>query len=312
MRTTARFIVLTFVLWGCREGFAADPKPRALEWIEPNSHRTLFTADDIVRFDWEKQLFELKRDAAIDLMMLPPALEHEFIVVADGSEICRGQLVSSFSSKTYQGPTIALDTTSIAPQPPIYQHSFGYPRDQGKARQGTKLRSALELAGVLGPLDLRQPPPPIESRFIEWCPPAHGLKIAATLFPETFRAGRDARLVLRIHKNEQFDLRADRLQLVVSLTRGAKGESVSHVAEVPVLLLDEPMAVFPWRGELLSRNCSTGNVDSDTSAGSATLRIELRAFEERSAARHARKIWTLPSVRISILPFAQPTQPPTK
>ena len=147
---------------------------------------------------------------------------------------------------------------------------------------------------MLGDIDLDKSPPPIETTFIPWSATVHGLKISATLFPETFRAGRDARLMLRIYKNDQFDLRPDRLELVVSLTQSAKGESVSHVAEVPVLLLDEPMPVFPWRGELLSRNCSRGNIDSDTSAGSATLRIELRALAERSAGRHTLESWTLP------------------
>ena len=113
MRITTWLIVIGFVGW-CSCGIAAEPRPVSLKWIEAESRHTLFTVDDIVRFDWEKQLFELQRDAAIDLMMLPPALEHEFIVVAAGSEICRGQLVSSSSSKTYQGPTIVVDSISGA------------------------------------------------------------------------------------------------------------------------------------------------------------------------------------------------------
>ena len=52
---------------------------------------------------------------AINLLMLPPALDREFLILLDGDEICRGYFVSFSSSKTYQGPTIMIDATGKAP-----------------------------------------------------------------------------------------------------------------------------------------------------------------------------------------------------
>jgi hypothetical protein len=302
MLAISRSIVVGLVMWYSLEGRTEPFGSTGLKWIDLESRRTLFTGNDIARFDWEEQLFELHRDAAINLMMLPPALHREFVLLDGNDEIFRGNIVSSFSSATYKGPTIVVDPTPGFPQPPLYSLSSGYPREHGKTRFGTQFRAALSAAGVLADIDRNQLPPPIETRLIEWCAPIHGLKIAATLFPETFRVGRDARLLLRIYKDPQSDLRPERLELVISLTPAAKGELLTHVTDVPVAILDQQNSVFAWRGRPWLNDLSDESIEEGLTKDPATLQIELRALNDTSTGPRIVEKWILPPQKIRILP----------
>jgi hypothetical protein len=303
MLAISRSIIVGLVIWSSLEGRAEPSRPASLKWIDLESRQTLFTGDDIMRFDWDEQLFELHRDAAINLMMLPPALQREFVVLdGNDNEIFRGNIVSSLSSATYKGPTIVVDPTPGFPQPPLYSLSSGYPREQGKARLGAQFRAALNSAGVLADIDRNQLLPPIETRLIEWCAPARGLKIAATLFPETFRVGRDARLLLRIYKDPQFDLRPERLELVISLNLGAKGELITHLTDVPVANLDRQNSVFEWSGKPWLHDLSGESLEEDLTKDPAVLQIELRALNDTSPGPRIIEKWVLPPQKIRILP----------
>jgi hypothetical protein len=302
MLAISRSIVVGLVMWYSLEGRAEPSRSASLKWVDLESRQTLFTGDDIVRFDWEDQLFELHRNAAINLMMLPPALHREFIVLDGNDEIFRGNIVSSLSSATYKGPTIVVDPIPGSPQPPLYSLFSGYPREQGKARMGTQFRAALIAAGVLADIDRNQLLPSIETRLIEWCAPVRGLKIASTLFPETFRVGRDARLLLRIYKDPQFDLHPERLELVISLIPAAKGELLTHVTDVPVAILDRQNSVFAWSGRPWLNDLSDESIEEDLTQDPPTLQIELRALNDTSAGPRIIEKWVLPPQKIRILP----------
>lgn len=286
-------------------GSPAKRLPVSLRWFEPNSHQRLFTVDDVVRFDWDRQRFELSRDAAISLLMLPPALDREFVVADDYGEIYRGQMVSSESSKTYAGPVIQVDAPALGLQPPLYALSSGYPGKTDRKpdpRFDPRLRLALEAAGVLGELDANQLPPSIETQFIPWCERAHGLKIAATLFPETFRVGRDARVLLRLSGDPKFHLDADRLELAISLLRDEDDSQISHLADVPFALLDEPLSVFAWHGRPWLRESQEPDASDPAATGTAKLKIELRAVLETADGPRVTAAWQLPPQEVDILP----------
>jgi hypothetical protein len=55
--------------------FASGNNEGFVEWVDQTSGRVLFTLADIVRFDWDRQVFELKHERAMDLMayMAPPS-----------------------------------------------------------------------------------------------------------------------------------------------------------------------------------------------------------------------------------------------
>ena len=64
MKAVCGFIVIGLALSNPASGASATRRPVNLRCCEPDTHQALFTANDIVRFDWDKQLFELRRDAA--------------------------------------------------------------------------------------------------------------------------------------------------------------------------------------------------------------------------------------------------------
>ena len=157
---------------------------------------------------------------------------------------------------------------------------------------------------MLADIDPNRSPPPIETRFVEWCPPAHGLKIAATIFPETFRAGRDARLLLRVYRSEQFDLQPDRLELIVSLTQ------LDNV-DVPRYFLRRSPRPHPERSRCpsspgMERSAPWRPRNKDIPTSQHRMRPFSRSSSGLSVTHppSPRLIskWTLPPVKIRVLP----------
>jgi hypothetical protein len=179
---------------------AVAPDAATLRWEDAEDGRLLFALEDVVRFDWDRQVFELKRERAMDLLayMAPHRyLSRSFRVRDAQGPIYSGQFVSPVSSMTYRGPTIQTGMAEV--DPPLYALQPGYPgrlaRDEDQ-RFAPRLRQALEKAGLLKAIPRNEKPAPIQRLSTEWHGDRASLRVRAEFFPETFRLGQTARVHL--------------------------------------------------------------------------------------------------------------------
>jgi len=191
----------------------------ALRWVGKETRQKLFDVDDIVRFDWDKQIFELTRRAAMDLLGKQTGLYRNFTLISDMDTIYSGTLVSISSSISFQGPAIILDREDLdGIKPPLFKIDNGYPEPIAKSdpdpRFSERLKKDLQQADVLSEIDVNNPPVPIERVTHGWFGEKDGLKVLVEVFPETFRLRRQ--VIMHIHltgaknldKNYVFDVNA--------------------------------------------------------------------------------------------------------
>jgi hypothetical protein len=80
----------------------------AVQWLDSETGKILFTNRDIVSFDWNQQIFELDRERVRYLMSLPLSCKRKFIIrdpkdiIYEGGTFYSGLSPCSF----YDGPTI--------------------------------------------------------------------------------------------------------------------------------------------------------------------------------------------------------------
>jgi hypothetical protein len=197
------FLLTLFLASTMPVGAAEKPDlANSLRW-EDDSGETLFTANDIVRFDWERQVFELQRERAMDLMLaLVPHrhLQRGFSVRDTGGEIYGGRFFSSASSQSYDGPVMLTSLTGMDEAPPLFAIKGGYPGtiggDGGQKRFNQRLHDDLEKAGLLKTISPTDKPQPIERIHTDWCGDRDQYRMRAEIFPETFRIGQTARVHL--------------------------------------------------------------------------------------------------------------------
>ncbi|MCJ7673622.1 MAG: hypothetical protein MUO33_00545, partial [Sedimentisphaerales bacterium] len=80
----------------------------AVVWVDAKTQQVLFTLDDIIVFDWDYQVFQLKLNAALDFRawMVPHKYQYRELVVKNSlGTIYRGQWVNPISSMGFSGPT---------------------------------------------------------------------------------------------------------------------------------------------------------------------------------------------------------------
>ncbi len=94
----------------------ADTQAVELSWVDEVTGETLFTVEDIVRFDWERQVFELERSRAMDLTARFRTYGQcrGFRVQDAQGIIYRGSFFSAASSMAYRGPTILMDGGALS------------------------------------------------------------------------------------------------------------------------------------------------------------------------------------------------------
>ena len=270
-----------------------------------------FAVGDIVRFDWEKQLFELRRRRAMDVMVNEMRLVRKFTLRDGQGVIYRGAFTSPMSSMGFAEPAILVSPLGDGPQPPLFRIDAGYPGKIGDRddRFAPRLKAALERAGVLGTIDPKAPPPPIERIRSEWSEEAGGLRARVELFPETFRLGEPARLHLVVFGRQPDGAEADTLGVAVTLTAngGRYGNAAHWALPLASILADRTHAIEyrPW-------GPARGHLDSQAKAGPAELQVRLstrkRLGRDGGALRYSAALDTieLPPVQLTILPAAAP------
>lgn len=252
-----RALLVTLSVIFTMQTWAADTTPQELYWVDTQTGDTLFTVADIVRFDWERQIFEVSPERATELLALPVAQYRDFAVKDRDGVIYLGRFYRSVSNVAYDGTTIMIDQgpTKKMPSPPYFAISGGYPTGGGareKERFADRLYKALDKAGLLTAIpDQEIPIQPVWSGHT-WVGGEQVVKASAILFPGTFRIGKDAYAHLLLYKGQRFDFPFDKLQIAVTCISGENKFSVTQqVLAIDPPLLDNGIYVCrfrPWEG----------------------------------------------------------------
>lgn len=202
-----------------------------LRWVTEGDSTVLWTVKDIVRFDWDKQVFELRRDKAMDFLDLRLSFGQyrRFRVEDAAGTIYQGSFVSPISSMGYDGPTILTQPLGDAPSPPLFRIDGGYGgysfsgKSRGSERFAPRLKAALEKAGVLSKIEPSSVKPIELKPFLGgWHYIGSGLTLWAHLYPETLRIGSKARFHVSIFVPDKcpHDLDAIRVEAILLSNHG--------------------------------------------------------------------------------------------
>lgn len=265
--------------------FASDTAPikkaetSNLRWVIKSTGKVLWTVEDIVRFDWDQQIFELKRDKAMDLMsVLIGQIMNYRVEDADG-EIYSGYFYNPISSMSSSGPMIYMFAMN-GPKPPLYQIHYG-PTDTAKKnmRFDPRLRIDLEKAGVLAKID-PSGVKLIEVKSLGWTNIGSDLKIWASLFPETLCVGGKARIHLTINADEKWAHDIDTIRVEMILLADKDNNVIAQE-----LLRISTNDLKDWRNTFVckfSQWSDDSNPAQKLSPGNA--RLVLKIFTEKQVA----------------------------
>ena len=105
-RRCVLFLVMFGIVLAHADYFLAA---ETLRWVDEETGQKLFDIDDVVRFDWDKQIFELTKQSAMDFMAELGSLgvHGRKFILKDGQVIIyKGTLVTPASSIACLGPVI--------------------------------------------------------------------------------------------------------------------------------------------------------------------------------------------------------------
>lgn len=229
----------------------------ALVWRDAETRRILFTSDDIISFDWEKQVFLLRLDATLDFLAWVPPHMHQarklFVEDTKGT-IYEAHWVSCVSSMGFVGPIY----NPLSPNP-FFSIANGYPRrgkfDAGDkdARFGQRLRERLEKAGVLQSIDLNRKYVglAVQTTGHMWKDVGEDMKVRVEYFENSFRIGRKARAHLFFAGGEKTRSQIDSLVLEIKfVANNGTFRSDTRILEIPVSDTEGGIYVCkfaPWR-----------------------------------------------------------------
>jgi len=238
----------------------------ALVWVDAETEHILFTVDDIMAFDWDNQVFELKLDAALDFLawMVPHKYQYRRLLVKDNKgTIYHGQWVNMTSSMSFEGPTYhSMGATTL------FHISDGYgggvldKRDGNDALFSEHLYEGLEKVGVLRTiavirksgeikfLDLKKiyTYQVIESVNLGWHDCGKDLKIRVEYFANTFRIGRETRAHIFFAGGDNFFSQIDDIILEVKFTANeGRFRSDVRIEGISSSVIDEGIYVCRFR-----------------------------------------------------------------
>jgi len=280
------------------------PRPDCLHWVAKDSGEVLFSLDDIVRFDWNRQVFELTRERAMDFMAWQAphvgGLRREFKVRDSEAVFYEGRAISPVSSIPYDGPTIIEPSTDLPP--PLFEIRAGYPEALGETdrRYHPRLQAALAKAGKLAAIPTVEKLNPIAKTSSEWVGERDRMRIRAEIFPETFRIGAKARAHVFFAPQGKNPVRPERIEIHSTLT--AKGGTffctTDHSVRDPVALsaaFRKGVVVLRWQpwGPVY------GAEQSEAKPGPGEIRFQVVL---RDAEGKAVGSYKPPAIKVTILP----------
>lgn len=229
MKTIAQIFALLIGVSGfVLSALSQDSAP--LVWEDAETRQVLFTSNDIVAFDWEKQVFLLNVDAYLDfLAWVPPhmQLSRKLLVRDNEGIIYEGTWVSPISSMGYEG--VIYDT--------YYENPFiyivnGYPSTPNSTTAGSDYRFTERLkAGLIKANCLRSFDPEkdyldyrVKNQHDEWMDCGSEMKIRIECYENTFRRGRMARAHVFIANAVSPTMEVDAMEIGVRLGKATAAE----------------------------------------------------------------------------------------
>jgi hypothetical protein len=245
-------IVFLCSLFCCLSPFAAEEP--ALVWRDAETGRTLFTSNDVVTFDWERQTFLLKLDATLDFLAWVPPHMHQsrrLLVEDEARPIYLAHWVSPMSSMSFSGPIYK----PLSPNP-LFSIASAYPvrrawaEENQDARFDPRLREGLAKAGVLGALDSRTKYGGlvIETVDQEWKQVQDDLKVRIQYFKNTFRLDRMARAhIFFFAGGPKTQGRLGSLALEIKfIANDGTFRSDTRIQDIPTSVLEDGIFVCEW------------------------------------------------------------------
>ncbi|MFO7956802.1 MAG: hypothetical protein R6X33_06845 [Candidatus Brocadiia bacterium] len=188
-----------------------------LHWVDARTGEVLWTDRDILRFDWERQLFELRRPKAIELALRRPWQGGLELYDADGL-VYWCVLTSGASSVAYARPAVM----QFKPGLPLLRIAASYPEGwpvEEDLRFDPRLREALDEAGVLAAVPEDDRPERVRVKGLGSVEPAGGPRMWLRFAPETLRGGRETWFALRVSSPEDLPEDAWGVRVTVRLKR---------------------------------------------------------------------------------------------
>ena len=235
-------------------GTAGKP---ALVWRDTETRRILFTSDDIISFDWEKQVFLLRTDAILDFLAWIPPHMHQarklFVEDAKGM-VYQAHWVSGASSMGFGGPVYK----PLSPNP-FFAIANGYPsRDKttstnNDVRFDARLHEGLKRAGVVQSIDLNRKYVglAIQTTGHMWKDVGKDMKVRVEYFENTFRLGGKARAHIFFAGGEKTRRQVDSLAFEIKFVANeGTFRSDIRAEDIPVSDTEGGLYVckfYPWK-----------------------------------------------------------------
>jgi len=272
------FIAASASGWGGQNERTKSP---ALVWRDAETKVVLFTSDDLISFDWDKQVFLLKRDATLDfLAWIPPHMHQARKLSVEDAQgrIQEAHWVSDSSSRGFSGPIY----TPLSPNPffsivngaPVAKDTIARNKDP---RFGLRLRTGLEKAGVLQTIDLNKNYLGliIQTTGYTWKDVGKDMKIRVQYFKNTFRLGGKARAHIFFAGGRETRKQIDSVTFKVKFIAN-KGTFISDIIMGPIPVSETETGIHvckfaPWEPA----------EGSDKEAGLGSGKIYLTVFLQK-------------------------------
>lgn len=286
-----------------------------LAWIDGPTDQILFTVRDIRRFDWDRQLIELKPDPAIRLAILSHVWldlhwQHRPFVVRDNQgTIYGGRFTGPFSSTVFEGVSIKLPLPITAEHPdsmPVLPllNVEGPPvaplRVNG-TRFDPRLRADLEGADCLARIAPDDHPPPLRVATSPWTAGRSGPgRIMAIVFVDSFRSEAGVRALLRFDRPVAGQVDAPMLRVRPWLSSPGWPGSFRHPGvAVPVARVPGRTLVLHYPAGHWERPAGLRTFP----AGPATVAFEVTAYNAKgSDPPEVTNTWRIDPIPIHLAP----------
>ena len=287
---------------GQEQGTQTAP-PVELSWVDEKTGGVLFTVADIVRFDWERQLFELKRSCVMDLMafLLPRMGVTRGFVVRDAEGIIyKGYFVSPTASAFPTEPHFTFMPRGGSPVVYRIQQVVPVGVEDDKTRFDPRLLAALERANVLAEITDEDEVSWIRSSSGRWVEVQPGIKAWVDYFDETLRVGEEARAHIFLTASDDAPS-ADDWDIHITLTAN-DGAFQSELSTLGVELDIVRSQGYPWRAAYVCRfrpwQPAAGSADTTPKPGPAKIALTVIAKKDGETV----DTWETASCEVSILP----------
>jgi hypothetical protein len=231
--------------------------PPALIWREADSKQILFTSNDILEFDWDKQVCILKYNAMLDFLAWIPPHMHQYRTLSvedDQGIIYQAKWVSMASSMGFRGPIYDYSIFN-----PLLSIKNNYPSRQSGTkpeddiRFSPQLKAGLMQSGVLKSIDTTQSFEAIKIQWssTEWKNITSDMKLRLECFQNSFQIGQNARAYFYFAGGNQIKKDIDSIAVNIKFTAN-DGRYVSEttISNIPVSVIDAgiyPCKFDPWQ-----------------------------------------------------------------